>query len=65
VLVRPFVWACRVNRSDFIDFFSGAVARAMEACHRALSLTQTGRVRHYATGIAIGAVVVIGIVVLT
>lgn len=64
VFVRPFLWISRVNRSDFIDFFYSAVARSAEASHRALSLTETGRVRHYATGIAIGAVVVIGIVVL-
>ena len=33
--------------------------------HRHLALTQTGRVRWYAAGIALGAVIILGIVLLS
>jgi NADH-quinone oxidoreductase subunit L len=62
-LVRPFVWIARKNSEDIIDAFYTATALTTEAFHRGLSLSQTGRVRNYAVGIAIGAVVIIGIVV--
>ena len=63
--VRPFLRLARANRADFIDGFAEAVARANIALHGALSQTQTGRVRWYAMGIAVGAVVVIALVVFT
>ena len=63
-LVKPFVWIARINRDDFIDAIYTATAVTTEAFHRGLSLSQTGRIRHYAIGIAIGAIVTIGIVVL-
>jgi NADH-quinone oxidoreductase subunit L len=63
VFVRPFLWLSRVNRADFIDRCYGIAASVAEACHHALSLTQTGKVRQYAVGIAIGAIVAVGIVV--
>ena len=39
------------------------IARLNEILHRLLSLTQTGKVRWYAMGIAFGAVVTIAVVV--
>jgi NADH-quinone oxidoreductase subunit L len=63
VFVRPYVWVAHANKRDVVDLFFEAIAWLARAFHRLLSLTQTGRVRWYATGIAIGAVIVIGVAV--
>ena len=49
---------------DVIDYVSDATAWLNRICYRALSDAQTGQVRWYAAGIAIGAAVFIGMVVL-
>jgi NADH-quinone oxidoreductase subunit L len=63
VFVRPFFWLTGVNRNDVADLVYRAVAWLTEATHFGMSRTQTGRVRQYAVGIAVGAIVAIGIVV--
>jgi NADH-quinone oxidoreductase subunit L len=63
LFVRPFRWVATVNRKDFVDRLYGAIALIVEALHCGLSLSQTGKVRQYAAGIAIGAAVAVGIVV--
>jgi NADH-quinone oxidoreductase subunit L len=63
LFVRPFWWVATVNRKDCIDRVYRAVAQILEALHCGLSLSQTGKVRQYAAGIAIGAVVAVGVVV--
>ncbi|MCL4561287.1 MAG: NADH-quinone oxidoreductase subunit L [Chloroflexi bacterium] len=63
VLVRPFVWMANSNKNDFIDLLYKGIIRLNEALHRVLSNTENGLVRWYATGIAIGAVIIIAIVV--
>jgi NADH-quinone oxidoreductase subunit L len=63
LFVRPFVWVTRVNRDDFIDSFYTAVASISELFHYLMSATVTGKVRWYAAGIAVGAVIVIAIAV--
>lgn len=64
LLVRPFLWAARANKDDVIDLFYIGTAWVNEQLHYLLSGTQTGNIRWYAMGIALGAVIVIGIVVL-
>jgi NADH-quinone oxidoreductase subunit L len=63
VLVRPYVLLARIDRDDVIDAGIGAVARGAGRVHRALAGTQTGSVRTYATGLAVGAAVVMIVVV--
>ncbi|HSB51208.1 MAG TPA: NADH-quinone oxidoreductase subunit L [Dissulfurispiraceae bacterium] len=63
LFVRPFVWVARINRNDVIDLFYQGVAWFSSALHRGLSLMQTGLVREYAMVIALGAVLIIGIVI--
>lgn len=63
-LVRPFVWVARSNRDDFLDLIYSGIAWYQKLFYGALSLTQSGKVRWYAMGIALGAVMVIGMVVL-
>jgi NADH-quinone oxidoreductase subunit L len=64
LFVRPYVWMARTNKRDVVDLFYEGLARLAEALHGLLSRTQTGRVRWYAAGIALGAVVVIALAVL-
>jgi NADH-quinone oxidoreductase subunit L len=64
LFVRPYVWIARTNRRDVVDLFYEGLARLAEVLHGLLSRTQTGRVRWYAAGIALGAVVVIALAVL-
>jgi len=62
-LVRPFVYLARLNRNDGVDAVCRAVATVNQAMHWLLSRTQTGRVRGYATSIAVGAIVILLILV--
>jgi NADH-quinone oxidoreductase subunit L len=62
VFVLPFIWIATVNKSDFVDAFYTGIARLAEFSYRALSSTQTGRVRWYATGMAAGSVLFVAMV---
>jgi NADH-quinone oxidoreductase subunit L len=65
LLVRPFVWVARSNRSDFFDQIYAFIAWIARVCNGILSDTQTGKLRWYAAGVAFGGVVALAIVVLT
>ncbi len=62
-VVEPYMWIARADKSDFIDFIYVGIASVNEALFRIMSRTETGRVRWYATGIVIGAVITIAIAV--
>ena len=63
LFVRPFVRAAEINRRDFADSIFAGVAEANVRLHRALSQTETGVLRWYAMGIALGAIITILIAV--
>ncbi len=63
LFVRPFVWLARVDRDDFIDWFYRAIAGVTELFYYLLRLTQTGRVRWYTLGVALGAVIIVALVI--
>lgn len=63
LFVRPYWWIATANRKDYIDWLYRGIAMTVKALHLGLSLTQTGKVRQYAAGIAIGAVVAAGIAI--
>jgi NADH-quinone oxidoreductase subunit L len=63
--VQPFTWAAEINKSDFIDGFYTGIARLSEFFYRALSESQTGRIRWYTFGMAAGSVVFIIVVLLS
>lgn len=65
LFVRPFAWLARINRDDFIDAGYTGIANVNRALHSLLSSSQTGSIRWYATGIAAGAIVFLGIIVFT
>ena len=58
VFVRPLVWFAAVNAGDAVDRGYDALAWSGRAAWRGLSGTQTGRVRWYAAGVTVGAIVV-------
>ncbi len=64
IFVMPFLWTARTNKDDFVDLLYGGVAWYNRMFHSWLSLTQSGKVRWYAMGITLGAVITIGIAVL-
>jgi NADH-quinone oxidoreductase subunit L len=61
-IVQPFVWTARLNRKDFIDYIYKGITKLGLILNSVLSFTQSGKVRWYAAGIAVGAVIIIGIV---
>ncbi|MEW6530708.1 MAG: NADH-quinone oxidoreductase subunit L [Thermodesulfobacteriota bacterium] len=64
IVVKPFVWIALVNRDDVVDSVFTELARVNEALYSDLSETQTGKLRNYAFGMAAGAALAIGIMVL-
>ncbi len=64
LIVRPLNWAAQANKDDFFDSMYAGIAAVTRGLHRAARATQNGKVRWYATGIVIGAIVAIAIVVL-
>jgi NADH-quinone oxidoreductase subunit L len=62
LFVSPFVWAARVNRGDFVDILYQAAASLSSRLSLSLARTQSGMVRQYALGVAFGAVVALGLV---
>jgi NADH-quinone oxidoreductase subunit L len=65
IIVRPFAAVARLLRGDPFDGISSTLARAAAAGNSALARTQDGRIRTYAFGIGLGAVIAVAIVVLT
>ena len=61
-IVKPFLWTARVNRNDFIDLIYSGTALLCRTLSGLLSFTQSGKVRWYAMGIALGVVILLGIV---
>jgi NADH-quinone oxidoreductase subunit L len=64
VLVRPVLWAARVDRDDVVDGIYDGIAWATRAAHRTVQRTQSGRVRLYTAGLAIGSISLIAIALL-
>ena len=63
VFVKPLMFIANVNRRDIFDQLLIVITQTTKLGHNAMSATETGRVRWYAASIAIGAVVVLAVVV--
>ncbi len=63
VLVRPYIWINRINRSDIMDWITKLNVIVFRGWNRLLSDMQNGNLRWYLGGIAIGALVLVGIVI--
>ncbi len=62
--VRPFKAIAFANRADFVDKLYAGLALTAAYLNRALAFAQTGRTRHYATAVVLGAVVLGAIMLL-
>lgn len=62
-IVKPFVWIAKTNKDDFIDLIYLGTMWLAGRFNNLLSVTQNGKVRIYAAGIAFGAVLMIAIAV--
>lgn len=63
VFVRPLVWFAAVDKHDGVDRIYDALAWGSRVAWRGLSDTETGRVRWYAAGLTLGALVITTIVI--
>ncbi len=63
IFVKPFLWIARVNKSDVTDAIYSGVAAGSRRLHHVVRRSQDGRVRLYAAGIAVGAIITIAIAV--
>jgi NADH-quinone oxidoreductase subunit L len=63
LFVMPFQFLVHRTGSDVIDGIYTGIAKLADSAARALRVTQNGRVRWYATGIAAGFVVLFGIAI--
>jgi len=63
LFVQPLVWFATVDKRDGLDRIYDGLAWSSRAAWRALSDTETGRVRWYAAGLTIGALVITTMVI--
>jgi len=63
MLVRPYIWIARIDKDDGVDLVYTGIGWLNKICHNALSVTQSGLLRAYAVGIAMGAAVVLAMAV--
>jgi NADH-quinone oxidoreductase subunit L len=61
VFVRPFRWLVGKSKSDVVDIPVRGVGQLAVLSYRALCLVQTGHVRWYAMGIAMGTIAILAI----
>ncbi len=64
LIVRPFDWFAHHDREDVVDLAYQGIADLARASNRSLARTQTGQLRYYAMGLALGAVLTVAAVVL-
>ncbi|MGO9308275.1 MAG: NADH-quinone oxidoreductase subunit L [Spirochaetia bacterium] len=64
LFVRPFTWLCRINVRDVVDRIFDGVGGLFMLLSRASRLTQNGKARWYAAGLAAGAALIVAAVVL-
>ena len=62
IFVRPVVFFAKINKNDFIDYIYTFIAWLNRILNQVLARTQTGRIRWYAMGIVLGAVITLTIV---
>jgi NADH-quinone oxidoreductase subunit L len=61
LLVRPFQWLTRKSKNDVVDVPVRGLGQVAVFGYRTLRLTQTGHVRWYAMGIAMGTIAILAI----
>lgn len=62
LFVQPYVWVARADRSDFVDLIYSGISWLTVTFWQTLRQSQTGVVRWYAAGVAIGAAIIVAVV---
>ena len=57
--VTPYVWISKVLRPEWVDSLYHGVVSTCRGLHAALTQTQTGNLRWYATSMVIGLIAVL------
>jgi len=63
IFVRPLVMFARINRNDFLDWITSATISLFGYLNMLLSKTVNGNLRWYAACVGIGAIILLGIVI--
>jgi len=61
LMVRPFKVITKLNKNDAVDRLYLGIVRLSQKFHRMVSVSQTGRVRWYASSFVLGTVLIIAI----
>jgi NADH-quinone oxidoreductase subunit L len=64
VLARPYIWITRINKNDVMDWITKANVHLFRGSNYVLSELQNGNLRWYVGGIGIGAMILLGLVIL-
>jgi NADH-quinone oxidoreductase subunit L len=64
LFVWPYTWLAKIDKDDIVDSLYDGIAWLARGFNRTLSITQTGLARWYVLAFAIGAVILIGMVVI-
>lgn len=64
IFVKPYIYAAQINRRDFIDRIYDGIANLFENINRLFSMMVSGKLRWYIACIAIGSVIILGIIIL-
>jgi NADH-quinone oxidoreductase subunit L len=63
LFVRPYVWLARLDREDVVDYLYRFLGWLARDAHETLAVTQNGRLRWYAGGLVLGAILLLTLVV--
>ncbi len=63
LFVLPFAGLARVNREDVFDLLSRGITGLGTAAYAGLNITQSGKLRWYVMGLAVGAIIIIAVAV--
>lgn len=63
LFVYPYIWLAKTNKEDIVDSFFDGIAWLARSLNHELSLSQNGRVRWYAFSLALGVVILVGVVI--
>jgi NADH-quinone oxidoreductase subunit L len=63
LFVKPFIYITRINKKDFVDRIYCGIENIFENINSLFSMMVNGNLRWYVTCIAIGAIIIIGIII--
>lgn len=64
IFVQPFTALARITKNDSIDSFYTGVSKLVLGMNQVLSANQNGRIRWYMLGIAVGAVMILSLILI-